>query len=250
MLSRKLKNSRSLTNILWLLCCTSLVLFSLGLSWQINKSANFFYGFWYQQLNIEKTITTYVPENIFDKKDYAETSKQQHLDNFSEIVTEIHNNGEQLAQLNYVNKKQQVKKLLTSAEILHLEDVSHLIEKLTLVSLGNLCVLLLLAGIIYQQKLCLPKRKDQVVAVVLPSLLLFILLSLFGFTELFYFLHTVVFPDNNQWFFYYQESLMSSLMKAPDLFAGISVSLSVIALIFYVIFYRIFIVNIFRGQTG
>lgn len=244
-----LKNSRSATNILWLLCCVSLIVFSLGFSWQLNKSADFFYGFWYQQLNIEQTITTYVPDNTFDKKDYVDTNTDQRVDNFSEIVTEIHNNGEHLAQLSYVNKQQQVKKLLTTAEIIHLKDVSHLIQKLTLVSVGNFCILLFLSGVIYQQKFYLPKRKDQFLAVVLPSSLLFILFIVFGFTELFYYLHTVVFPDNHQWFFYYQESLMSSLMKAPDLFAGISVTLTVTALIIYVAIYRLVIAKIFRGRS-
>lgn len=247
--SLTLKKSRSITNILWLFCCISLLVFSLGLSWQLNKSADFFYSFWYQQLNIEQTIASYVPDNTFDKKDYADTSTEQHIDNFSEIVTEIHNNGEHLAQLTYVNKKQQVKTLLTTAEVVHLEDVSHLIQKLTLVSVGNFCILLFLSWVIYQKKLGLPKRKDQLLAVVLPSLLLFILFIVFGFTELFYYLHTVIFPDNHQWFFYYQESLMSSLMKAPDLFAGIAVTLTVSALIIYVIIYRLFILKIFRGRA-
>jgi uncharacterized membrane protein len=225
------------------------MIFSFGISWQINKSADFFYSFWYQQLNIEQTITTYVPDNTFDKKDYIDTSTEQRVDNFSDIVTEIHNNGEHLAQLSYLNKNQEVKKLLTLAEIIHLEDVSHLIQKLTLISVGNLFILLLFSIIVYQKKLYLPKIKDQLLAVVLPSLLLIVLLFLFGFTEVFYYLHTVVFPDNHQWFFYYQESLMSSLMKAPDLFAGISITLTVIGLIIYGVFYRLLIAKIFRGRA-
>jgi len=72
-------------------------------------------------------------------------------------------------------------------------------------------------------------------------------LGAFGFTDVFYYLHTLVFPDNHQWFFYYQESLMSSLMKAPDLFAGIAISLSVTAAIIYRIIYRLLMAKIFRG---
>jgi len=151
--------------------------------------------------------------------------------------------------LSYVNKSQISKKLLTPAEVLHLEDVSHLINRLTLISVGNLLFLLFISSLVYQKELRLPKRNDQLLAVILPSLLLIILLSLFGFTELFYYLHTIVFPDNHQWFFYYQESLMSSLMKAPDLFAGISVTLLIIAFSFYMIFYRLFITIIFRSKA-
>ena len=84
-------------------------------------------------------------------------------------------------------------------------------------------------------------------AIVIPSATLLITFSVFGFTDIFYYLHTLVFPENHQWFFYYQESLMSSLMKAPDLFAGIGLSLVVIALIIYVIIYRLLMTKIFNG---
>jgi len=221
----------------------------LGLSWQVNKSTNFFYSFWYQQLSIEQTITNYVPDNTFGKQDYIETTTQQRIDNFAGIVHEIHNNGEELSSLSYVNKNQEVKKLLTQAEIIHLKDVSLLINKLTLFSAGNFIVLFIILGVIFKKKLCLPTTKDQFISVVFPCLLLILLFIFFGFTELFYYLHTVVFPDEHQWFFYYQESLMSSLMKAPDLFAGIAVTLMVIAIIVYMIFYQLFVVKIFKNQT-
>jgi hypothetical protein len=46
-------------------------------------------------------------------------------------------------------------------------------------------------------------------------------------------MHIFVFPDNHQWFFYYQDSLMSTLMKAPDLFAGIAIQIVLVGLILY-----------------
>jgi hypothetical protein len=47
-------------------------------------------------------------------------------------------------------------------------------------------------------------------------------LVLFGPVNVFYKLHTWIFPADHQWFFYYQESLMTTLMKAPDIFGGIA----------------------------
>jgi len=47
-------------------------------------------------------------------------------------------------------------------------------------------------------------------------------------------LHVLIFPADHQWFFYYQDSLMSTLMKAPDLFAGIAVQIVLLALALYV----------------
>jgi hypothetical protein len=39
-----------------------------------------------------------------------------------------------------------------------------------------------------------------------------------------------VFPEGHQWFFYYQDSLMSTLMKAPYLFGYIALALLVLTL--------------------
>ena len=107
--------------------------------------------------------------------------------------------------------------------------------------------LLITIAVIHQNNFLKPPRKYQHIAIAVPFTLSILSFSVFGFTDIFYYLHTVVFPNNHQWFFYYQESLMSSLMKAPDLFAAIGLSLSVIAVIIYVIFYQLLIPKIFKG---
>jgi hypothetical protein len=43
-----------------------------------------------------------------------------------------------------------------------------------------------------------------------------------GSKKVFYYLHTWIFPPEHPWFFYYQDSLMTTLMKAPDLFGLIA----------------------------
>jgi uncharacterized membrane protein len=45
---------------------------------------------------------------------------------------------------------------------------------------------------------------------------------LIGPKQVFYHLHEMIFPADHAWFFYYQDSLMATLMKAPDLFGGIA----------------------------
>lgn len=242
-----LTKNRGLATVLWLCCCLFILIFSLGLSWQANKSVNFFYGFWYSQLNIEQTIKTYVPQNTQGKKDFVNTDTQQHQQSFNQIVYEIHNSGKGLSKLSYLNKNNQNRILLTKSEVIHLQDVSELINRLRSVSAINLLLLLVIVAGVYQVKQPEPCNKDKYIAVIIPSVLLITVLSLFGFTEVFYYLHTLVFPDNHQWFFYYQESLMSSLMKAPDLFAAIAVSLSVTATIIYRVIYRLLMAIIFKG---
>lgn len=56
-----------------------------------------------------------------------------------------------------------------------------------------------------------------------------------GAKKFFYWLHTIVFPADHQWFFYYEESLMSTLMKAPALFAPISILLILLGLVFWLL---------------
>jgi uncharacterized membrane protein len=244
--SNPLKVTR-LSIFLWLCCCFFLLVFALGLSWQINKSAHFFYDFWYSQLNIQQTIKTYTPQNTEGKRDYANTDYKQHIKNFNQIVVEINNNGKGLEKLSYLNANNQRRVLLTSAEVVHLQDVSILVNKLRWISVINGLLLLIVIGIVYKFKQPKPHKKEQYMAVVIPSITLLLMFSIVGFTDIFYYLHTVVFPDNHQWFFYYQESLMSSLMKAPDLFAGIGLSLIVVAFVIYVIIYRLLITKIFKG---
>jgi uncharacterized membrane protein len=235
-------------NLLWLSFCCFLLIFSLGISWQSHKSVDFFYGFWHKKLNIELTIKTFAAQNNHGKKDFAHTPIEQHLLSFSQIVTKIHNQGEGLNQLVYLNHHQQEKPLLTLSEVIHLQDVSDLVDQLRLTSVINLLLLLIVSSVIYKNKVSKPKRKDQYIAVIVPSVIIIASFSVFGFTDIFYYLHTVVFPDNHQWFFYYQESLMSTLMKAPDLFAAIGFTLSIVALLVYVICYRFLVPIIFKNK--
>jgi uncharacterized membrane protein len=245
MSSSSIKN-RSLSNLLWFFLCLFLLVFSLGLSWQVNKSANFFYEFWYSQLNIEQTIKTYVPQNTQGKQDFANTTTQQHFNSFNQIVYEINNNGAGLAKLSYENEEKEIKLLLTTAEVVHLRDVSDLVNKLRSASVINTLLLFVVIVGVYRFKQPKPLKKEQFIAVIIPGVVLLFMFSIFGFTDIFYYLHTVVFPDDHQWFFYYQESLMSSLMKAPDLFAGIGFSLITVACVIYLIIYRLLMTKIFR----
>ncbi len=60
-----------------------------------------------------------------------------------------------------------------------------------------------------------------------------LLVLVIGRARCFYQFHVWIFPDDHQWFFYYQESLMSTLMKAPVLFgyiAAVLVGLAVVLL--------------------
>jgi hypothetical protein len=54
-----------------------------------------------------------------------------------------------------------------------------------------------------------------------------------GPRRVFYRMHEWVFPPENPWFFYYQDSLMSTMMKAPHLFGAIAPVLLALGLLLY-----------------
>ena len=60
-----------------------------------------------------------------------------------------------------------------------------------------------------------------------------LVLLIAGPTAVFYQLHIWIFPDDHQWFFYYQESLMSTMMKAPDLFGGIGATIGGLGIVIF-----------------
>lgn len=214
--------------LLWLIFSISTLIFSLGISWQINKTFNFTYSLWYQALNIEQHIATYAPQNKYGKTDFIRTNKQQRVTLFQSVVTAINNNGVGLENITY-QAGNKVNSLFTQAEVLHLQDVSTLVSNLVMVWLLNLIPLTILTLLYLTKKLTLPslKLKLATLCMFVASILLGFLLL--GFKKIFYYFHTLVFPDNHQWFFYYQESLMSTFMKAPDLFAAIAINLAIVA---------------------
>lgn len=73
-----------------------------------------------------------------------------------------------------------------------------------------------------------PNLSEQLGKVFVIAAFLAILLAVFGFETVFYQLHIWLFPADHQWFFYYEDSLMSTMMQAPVLFAYIGGSIAVL----------------------
>lgn len=228
--------------VIWCVFALILLTFSLGISWQISKTTNFLYSFWYQTLHIDEVIKKNVPKNTHGKRDFPVDDFQLHEKMFAEIVDSIHQQGNQqsntLSKISYFNHQSISKALLTKSEVVHLQDVANLlssVEKLWWVNL------LMLMGMIFfycrkEQTISvnsireMPTGKQKIISLLSFIILLVAILSIWGFTEVFYYLHTVVFPENHQWFFYYRDSLMATLMKAPDIFSAIAAQLLLVAL--------------------
>ena len=220
----------------WFVLSVSLVFFSLGVSWKICSLVNFNYSIWYDTLSINKTIAKYSPQNKFDKISFEYTNKEQHVLLFSQIVDSISNDGEYLDEIFFSTHQADNKfQLLTKDEIDHLKDVSILVNQLFILWCFNI-LFLITANIYFIKREYNPPELKVKGGIVFCTMITIVGgFYIYGFTAIFYYLHTLVFPDNHKWFFYYQDSLMSTLMKAPDLFEVIAVMILIVSLPIYYI---------------
>ena len=207
---------------------------ALFLAWQSLSWLSFGYPLIYDALDIGATIQQYAPLNLY-KSDFALTDRAQHLQLFADIVTAINHSGQGLAQMVYYDRSGQViDTLLRPAEVLHLQDVANLLDHLRTFSYW---VMLCLLGLIVWFKMR-QQRLENIGATVLGVFASLIVIAVaviaYDAQAIFYALHTLVFPEGHQWFFYYQESLMTTLMKAPDIFAAIALLLVSIAFGYFV----------------
>ncbi|PWQ99368.1 DUF1461 domain-containing protein [Leucothrix arctica] len=216
-------------NVRWL--CVTVIAFclALGASWLLLAQVDFAYDWLYSFMDIPKHIAKYAPEYA-ERADFVETNFAEHSRMFAEVVTAIHNQGGGLATLSYYSPDGQ---LLNTAfnndEVIHLQDVAILIDRLLLGLKVMLVVFVVLLAWLSITRQVLPSFKSLLAYVIIALLLITVVVLLVGPYEIFSQLHIWVFPEEHKWKFYYEESVMSNLMKAPDLFAYIAVLLVVLA---------------------
>lgn len=228
----------------------SSLLLCIWFSWHLLAQFDFLYPIWHDYAGIGQNIEQYGPLNQY-RDGFESTTDATRFELFHGIVNAIHNHGQGLAELAYPNAKGMVP-LLHSAEIVHLQDVANLIDQLNQAAIVIAGLWLLLTLLIWQQLRqttanCPPmiSNKISLLNIAIGLLITTGLLLVIGTKTVFYQLHIWIFPDNHQWFFYYQESLMSTMMKAPDLFAWIAASLLVVALLIYLVIHMT--INRFKG---
>ena len=177
----------------------------------------------------------YAPDNKF-KQGFENTSRQQHVELFSGIVDAIQNNGAGLKELSYADSNNNVTEtLLTDAEVLHLQDVAHLVNKFKYLAIFGLLVSLVVIVVMQVRNIPIAKFKHHFLGGLSVIVLLIVLVLAIGPKEIFYVGHELIFPNNHQWFFYYEESLMSTMMKAPVLFGPIAGQLLLLTVLFWLL---------------
>lgn len=227
------------SNFYWLLFLLLTFIVTLPVSWWGMAKADFFYSNLHDNIGIDKHIERYAPSNRFDKTEFEKTTKYERVALFHGVVESIHNKGVGLESLSYirVSDKKDVM-LFTEAEVIHLKDVANLLEKLKPLVLGFLLIWLASVFWIYIRRLKLPAAKHFFLLALILLGIVVLVLS-FGPEKVFNQLHIWVFPDNHQWFFYYEDSLMSTMMKAPYLFAYISIIWGLLSIFLTIIIFKL-----------
>lgn len=206
---------------------------SLFCTWQLLSSINFAYPALYDMIGIDKTIAVYGPQNRF-KKDMVLTTRGERIRLFSAIVDAINNDGKGLSTIRYQEQNgRSIDVLLREPEVVHLQDVANLLSVLRNFSFIVLVITAMLIGVLYWRRIQILRVRYAFLAVGLLTIAGVLISIAYGTKKLFYKWHVLVFPDGHQWFFYYQDSLMSTMMKAPVLFGYIAALIMALALVVF-----------------
>jgi hypothetical protein len=209
-------------SLLWAILLLAALPASLLASWQVLKSAEFLYPLWYDVIGIDRTIAEYGPQNNY-RHHFELTTRKERTRLFADIVAAIHDGGRGLETLSYHDARgQAVAPLLRSPEITHLRDVARLVDGMYRLGLGAVVVWLVVLAWLWRLHLPPPPLGRYFAGLGLLAVVSTLAVIAIGAKKVFYTAHTLIFPAGHQWFFYYEESLMTMLMKAPDLFAAIA----------------------------
>lgn len=221
LISEKKTKSHS---FLWLSIYPILLILSFYIAWIFLSNQNFLYQFWYDNTKLESFIEFYAPQNRF-KPDFSLTNREERIRIFSEIVVSINNNGEGLEKIYFYNPDQHLLgQVLNQAEIEHLNFVAKIINIFFMISYVGFFILLMIFSLLLVRKTKMPDFKKILSTYLIATLIISLFVFIIGPDQVFIFLHELFFPKGHQWFFYYQESLMTTLMMAPDLFAYFAVT--------------------------
>jgi hypothetical protein len=238
-----------LTVILWPLYALTLFISVTLIAWHLLAQFDFAYPQAYQLLEIDKHIERYAPQNRY-RSQFELTSQAERFELFSEIITSIQNHGKGLADITYSHAGKS-STLLREAEVTHLQRVANVVNQFYWLGITSMVVSLILFVLIRRFKLPYLKFKHVFAGIAFLTLSVIATLFVVGPKTSFHWLHAQVFPAGDQWFFYYQDSLMTTLLKAPDLFGFMGALLAIVSLLLYscllYISLKIFTDDIARG---
>jgi hypothetical protein len=219
---------------LWLLLPAA-ALAALWLSWRCLAAADFLYPVFYGALDIGAHIEHFGPQNRY-KAGFATTAREEHLRLFGGVVDAIHDSGRGLETLVYHDPDgRPMDRFLRPPEIVHLQDVARLVDAIQPVGWLAVAWTALHLLLIGMRGWPVPPLRRLLGASLAATGAAVLAVLAIGPRRVFYEFHVRVFPPENPWFFYYQDSLMTTMMKAPDLFGAIAATLLALGLVFYML---------------
>ena len=216
------------------LVAVGLIFVSLVLSWHALAKVDFLYPVWYSALGIEDHVSHYGARNRQGRHDFVLTEPAEHRRLFGAIVEGIHGRGTPLDQLVYRDRDGIVLgSFLRADEVGHLRDVAALVEKLLIAGWSITAVTVILVLLHGRRGVCPPTLVRAMLGYGILVVLAGAVVGLVGPQEVFDGLHEWIFASGHPWFFYYEDSLMTTVMKAPDIFGAIAATWLVLHLIVY-----------------
>ncbi|NGP54215.1 DUF1461 domain-containing protein [Thioalkalivibrio sp. XN8] len=223
---------RGRTAHLWLLLPAA-ALAALWLSWHSLAAVDFLYPVFYDRIGVHEHIEEFAPQNRY-KRGFETTTPAERQRLFAAIVDAIHRSGEGLEELAYRDPAgRPLDRLLRPPEAGHLRDVATLLERL--LPAGALAMAWVVVHLVLMRRLgwTMPPLRRLLglsLAAVAAGVALVLLV---GPRRVFAWAHDLVFPPDHPWFFYYQDSLMSTFMMAPYLFGAITLVMLPLAVLYY-----------------
>jgi lipoprotein signal peptidase len=220
----------------------ALLLSCIYLSWQILSQANFLYDQIYEHNNLEAHVNEFAPLNRNGKESFALTTKAERLRIFNNIAHEINNGGYDLGLITYTPEDAEgATKFLIEAERDHLQDVANLVSSLKPVGAVIASLLIAFYGFCWYYKVSRYQyfwRPSGIFVslfqiATVAALCVAITFAL-GPQQTFYLLHEWAFSDKAQWYFYFEDSLMTTLM--PEIvFANIAALIGMLTVLIWLV---------------
>lgn len=223
---------RGRTAHLWLLLPAA-ALAALWLAWRSLAAVDFLYPVFYDRIGVHEHIEEFAPQNRY-KRGFEATTPAERQRLFAAIVDSIHRSGEGLAELAYRDPAgRPVDRLLRPPEVGHLRDVARLLDRL--LPAGALAMAWVVVHLVLMRRLgwTMPPLRRLLGLSLAAVAAGVVLVLLAGPRRVFAWAHDLVFPPDHPWFFYYQDSLMSTFMMAPYLFGAIAVVMLPLAVLYY-----------------
>ncbi|MFT6261161.1 MAG: putative membrane protein [Crocinitomicaceae bacterium] len=209
---------------------------ALFISWVLMASVDFAYPMLHDSMNITQHVEKYGPQNHY-RNNFENTDRIERIRLFTAINDSIHSQGHGLDKIEYYDKTtlKRIDTLLHRSEIIHLKDVAALIDAFRFTALAGLIIWVGLILLLYKKNIPPPNLKQQTLSTLAIVIFSALLILVIGPVTVFYAFHEWLFPANHKWFFYYQESLMTILMKAPFLFGYIAILITLLTIPVFIV---------------